>query len=185
MRPKRESPRGVRNMPQQTTAEKRPYLALSVAGAGLLVPLSEVSEILGYDAVAELPGGAEQVRGAVHIRGQVIPVVDIARNLRRPEVTLSRRTSVVMLELTDAAEGCFRVGILCDGLASLLELEPSQIQAPPSLSGAATTALRGVHMHAGANLALLDFARLLKDVALQEAEFAPDDPIWAYLPPAS
>jgi purine-binding chemotaxis protein CheW len=185
MRSKRENPRGGRPAQAEKAAEKLPYLSISVAGAGLLVPLSEVSEILGYDAVAELPGAAEQVRGAVHVRGQLIPVVDIARNLRRPPVALSRRTSVVMLELTDPARGGFAVGILCDGLASLLELEPGQIEAPPSLAGASPAHLRGVYANAGVNLALLDFALLLKDVALQDSPvIAPnDDPIWAFLPP--
>ena len=124
MRSKR-NPRGARHVPQQTAAEKRPYLSIGVAGAGLLVPLSEVSEILGHDAVAELPGAAEQ-------------------------------------------------------------LEPSEIQAPPTLYGAAPTALRGVHVHAGANLALLDFALLLTDVALQDSPVIPanDDALAAILPPS-
>jgi purine-binding chemotaxis protein CheW len=185
MRSKRDNQRGARQQQPQNVVEKRPYLAIQVSGAGLLIPLGEVSEILGYDAVAELPGAAEQVRGAVHLRGRVVPVVDVARNLRRPAVALSRRTSVVMLELSDPAKGSFAVGILCDGLASLLELEARQIEPPPALQGSAPATLRGIYANAGVNLALLDFALLLKDVALQDSPLiAPnDDPIWAFLPP--
>lgn len=169
---------------KQTSAQAQPYLSFSVSGAGLILPLSEVSEILGYDAVAELPGAAEQVRGAVRNRGRVIPVVDVARNLRRPAITLSRRTSVLMLELA-GPNGSFPVGILSEGLASLIEVAPAQIEAPPSLYGASPPYLRGVYASGGVNLALIDFAILLKDVPLEKNNDAPsnDDPIWAFMPP--
>lgn len=182
MRAKRE-PRGA-GQQKQASEQTQPFLSFSVSGAGLILPLREVSEILGYDAVSELPGAAEQVRGAVHNRGRIIPVVDVARNLRRPAITLSRRTSVLMLELT-GPNGTFPVGILSEGLASLVDIAPTQIEPPPSLYGASPAYLRGVFANGGVNLALIDFAILLKDVSLEGNGDAPpsDDPIWAFMPP--
>lgn len=146
------------------SAETEPYLSFKVAGTDLILPLRAVSEILAYESVSALPGAPADVRGVVHVRDRTVPVIDVAGMLGRPPLIVSKRTSILMLDLTSAS-GSFAVGVLSDGLATLLDLDPSKIAGPPNLNGLPLPYVRGLYAQGSTSLTLIDFAVLLEGTA--------------------
>ncbi|MEY4508150.1 MAG: hypothetical protein RLZZ450_272 [Pseudomonadota bacterium] len=120
--------------PHKSSAQ---YLVFVVSGMEMAVALAAVSEILPYERVSELPGTPPFVRGVAHVRGRVIPVVDLAVKLGRKSEPTTKRSCILMLELSlhgahaTASDALLTVGIVMDGVATLLDLERSQIRDAP------------------------------------------------------
>lgn len=106
------------------------FLVFSVAGVELAVGLSYVLEIVPYERVCALPGAPRSVRGVVHLRGRVIPVMDLAIKLGRPPASVTKRTCILMLEVSQANE-LLPVGVVMDGLAKLCDVDAKQIKRAP------------------------------------------------------
>lgn len=122
----------------------RQYLVLSISGLELGIPLERVSEAIPYDGFSPLPGAPDHVLGLVHVRGRVVPVFDLAKPLGRRACSISKRSCVLMLELSLAGEP-LHVGVVMDGVATLLEIDEQEIRSPPRLGAQALLRyLRGV-----------------------------------------
>ena len=92
------------------------YLVFFVSGMEMAVPLACISEIVQYERVSEVPGTPPYVRGVVHVRGRVIPVIDLAMKLGRPPETPGKRTCILMFELSRDGRP-LHMGIVMDNVA--------------------------------------------------------------------
>ena len=54
------------------------YLTFMIGGEEYAVSLLKVKEIIEYDIVTEVPKTPEWVRGVINLRGNVVPVIDLA-----------------------------------------------------------------------------------------------------------
>lgn len=165
------------------------YLVFAVSGMEMAVELATVSEIVPYERVSELPGTPAFVRGVVHVRERVIPVVDLAVKLCRKPEPVTKRSCILMLELPSlrarqetgqastkseraeeaggaSVEEKLPVGIVMDGVATLLDLSLSQIRAAPRFGAHIDTRyVEGLVPTDHGMLPIIDFSRL----------FAPDE----------
>jgi purine-binding chemotaxis protein CheW len=117
---------------RHTGPSLRQYLVLTISGLELGIPLERVSEAIPYDGFSPLPGAPNDVLGLVHVRGRVVPVFDLGPALGRPACALSKRSCVLMLELSFDHDS-LHVGVVMDGVASLLDVDESEIRPPPKL----------------------------------------------------
>ena len=122
-------------MDPQTTAEATgavgQYLTFSLMGEEYAVGLLQVQEILEYAAVTRVPKLPAWVRGAINLRGRVVPVVDLAVRFGLAPLTVSPRTCIVILEV--AAEGGRTVvGVLVDSVSQVIDIRPEEIEPAPS-----------------------------------------------------
>ncbi len=102
-----------------------------------------------------MPATPPWIRGVVNLRGQVLPVIDLAVKFGLPPTVVSVRTCVVVFEL--AIDGqTTSVGALVDEVSQVLELAESEIEPPPSFG----TQIR-VEYLVGATLSKGRFALLL------------------------
>ena len=144
------------------------YLVFSVSSGDLAVALSYVLEIVPYERVSDVPGSPAYVRGVVHLRGRVLPVVDLAVKLGRTPRPVTKRTCILILELR--GEGArLPMGVVMDGLATLLEVDKNQIVAPPQFSrGSDVRFVEGLIPTERGMLPLIDVERLFGDEELSE-----------------
>ncbi|MDX9835202.1 MAG: chemotaxis protein CheW [Desulfobulbus sp.] len=68
----------ARDVQRPTSADTTPYLAFLLAGRELVLPLADVQETGRLVAVAPLPNLPRWIYGIMHIRGEILPVVDLA-----------------------------------------------------------------------------------------------------------
>jgi purine-binding chemotaxis protein CheW len=114
--------------PSQTRAQ---YLSFVLCGEEYAVNILRVKEIIEYDALTRVPAMPASVRGVINLRGRVVPVVDLAARFGLPESGITRRSCIVMVELTDNDESVV-MGIIADAVSQVLDLAASDIEPPPS-----------------------------------------------------
>src|SRR5258708_36108196 len=75
------------------------YLTFFIAGEEYAVTLEKVREVIPYDTVTRVPGMPAPVRGVTNLRGNVVPVIDLAIKFRLPEIPLNARACIVLVEM--------------------------------------------------------------------------------------
>jgi len=145
----------------------RQFLRLALGPQSFATPIHRVREILEVCRLTELPCTPSFVRGVMHLRGVVVPVMDLNARLGRGVSTLGPRSCVLVVESGDAASGAPVLGALVDGVHEVLELGDEQIEPPPPLGTPVPAEyLRGMAHVRGALMGVLDLDRLLSPDAL-------------------
>lgn len=93
--------------------------------------LDQTREILEYTQVTAVPLMPEFILGVINLRGEVVPVIDLALRLGRSAIKANRRSCIIIVELNDYEQEQM-VGLLVDTVSEVTELEPSQIESAPS-----------------------------------------------------
>jgi purine-binding chemotaxis protein CheW len=144
------------------------YLVFVASKREMAIGLAQVSEIVPYEGVSPVPGTPAYVRGVAHVRGRLIPVIDLALKLGLPSEPNTKRSCILMLDLS-LDEQAFPVGIVMDGVATLLDLDTSQIKPPPRFgAGVDVKYLQGLVPTERGTLPLIDFARVFASEELAQ-----------------
>jgi purine-binding chemotaxis protein CheW len=107
------------------------YLSFVLCGEEYAVNILRVKEIIEYDTLTRVPAMPPCVRGVINLRGRVVPVVDLAARFGLAESAITRRSCIVMVELTDGDDAVV-MGIITDAVSQVLDLADSAIEPPPS-----------------------------------------------------
>jgi purine-binding chemotaxis protein CheW len=118
-----------------TSQERTQYLSFALCGEEYAVDILRVKEIIEHGALTRVPAMPAAVRGVINLRGRVVPVVDLAARFGLPEREVTRRSCIVMVELTDDGESVV-VGIVADAVSQVLDLAETDIEPPPSFGTA-------------------------------------------------
>jgi purine-binding chemotaxis protein CheW len=114
------------------------YLTFFIAGEEYAVSLEFVREVIPYDTVTRVPGMPETVRGVTNLRGSVVPVIDLALKFRLPEVPVTSRTCIVLVETT--LEGApVLMGLMTEQVGQVLGLAAGELLASPSFGAPVRT----------------------------------------------
>jgi chemotaxis signal transduction protein len=95
----------------------RTYVRLRLAAERYAVPVEHVIEVAGLGALAAVPGTRPELLGVCSLRGQILPVVDLALLLRVPHpapASLLLVTEVEQLQAGFAVDEVSDVGALAD-----------------------------------------------------------------------
>lgn len=110
------------------------YLTFLTPGKVYAVSIMKVKEIIEYGNVIDVPMMPEFINGAINLRGQVIPVIDLNVRLGGEETEVTRRSCIVVVELNLAGDNK-RVGLLVDAVSKVVDFNESQIDEAPSFNG--------------------------------------------------
>lgn len=106
------------------------YLTFFIAGEEYAVSLEFVREVIPYDTVTRVPGMPETVRGVTNLRGNVVPVIDLAIKFRLPQVPVTSRTCIVLVETT-IEDNVALMGLMTERVGQVLALGPGELLDPP------------------------------------------------------
>lgn len=107
------------------------YLTFMIGGEEYAVSLLKVKEIIEYDIVTEIPKTPPWVRGVINLRGNVVPVIDLAVKFRLPESIPGKLTCIVITEVECEGEATV-VGVMADSVRQVIDLKHEEIETPPS-----------------------------------------------------
>lgn len=107
------------------------YLTFFVAGEEYAVNILKVKEIVQYDTVTVVPNTAPWIRGVTNLRGNVVPVIDLAVKFGLPASKVSKFSCVVITEVEYQGDW-LTLGVMTDLVNQVLDFSDKDIEAPPA-----------------------------------------------------
>jgi|SRR5471032_1939950 len=156
------------NMPQSTSYLPEPapvqsiqHLSFRVRQAGYALPIDLVREIIEYNEVTAVPMMPAFIHGVINLRGNVVPVMDLAARFGFELTVPGKRTCIVIIELVmeDVSQ---RIGLVVDAVDAVLDIDPEQVvQPPPFGAGIRTDFIAGMARRDQVFTIILNVAQVL------------------------
>lgn len=137
------------------------YLTFTLQNEVYGLDILRVREILEYTRPTTVPMMPAFVHGVINLRGNVVPVIDLAQRFGRAPTALQARTCIVIIEI-DGEDGPLAIGVLVDAVNAVLDMEAGQIEPAPSFgTGLKQEFIRGMARTEAGFIILLDVGRVL------------------------
>lgn len=115
---------------QPAQAGARELLIFGLGKEEYAIDIGLVQEIRGYGAVTRIANTPAFLKGCIHLRGSIVPLVDLRIALGQAEPAYDASTVVIILVFAHGA-----TGIVVDRVADVVPLAPAHIKPPPQLHG--------------------------------------------------
>lgn len=118
-------------MEQTETASERTIVTFRLAGAEHGIGVERVLEVLALPKLTRVPTTPAWILGIMHLRGGVVPVLDLAAKLGLGPTPTDREACVILLD-SEALGERRPVGLVVEAMARLLEVAASAVEQPPA-----------------------------------------------------
>ena len=107
------------------------HLTFHLAGEEYAVGILKVKEIIEYGTLTVVPQTPPSVRGVINLRGNVVPVVDLAIKFGMAQSPITNRTCIIIVEVALDGEQAV-MGVIADSVSQVIDLPASEILPPPA-----------------------------------------------------
>jgi len=144
-------------LPGSSNEAIRQMLSFRVGTEEYAIDILQVHEIRGQSAVTVMPRTAAWVRGAMNLRGNIVPIVDVRTRFGLPPDTAVGRPVIVVV-----AVGERLMGLLVDAVCDVIELPLSAIEPAPEVQhDADADFVEALGRHADRLIILLNVQKLI------------------------
>lgn len=112
-------------------AVAKQFLTFRIGHENYGLELSQTREIIEYSGITEVPLMPSFLRGVINLRGEVVPVIDLAVRLGRKAIEVQRRTCIIVVELNNNDQHHV-LGLLADAVSEVIEMDDENIEDAPS-----------------------------------------------------
>jgi purine-binding chemotaxis protein CheW len=112
-------------------AEQTQYLTFMLGTEMFAIGILAVKEIIEYSGITTVPMMPACIRGVLNLRGAVVPVLDLSLRFGRPEIIVSKRTCIIIVETESNGEQ-YVIGMVVDAVNAVMDIPASEIEPPPS-----------------------------------------------------
>jgi purine-binding chemotaxis protein CheW len=139
--------------------QKGKFLTFALGKEEYGIEISYVTEIVGIQAITEVPELPEYVKGIINLRGKIIPVIDVRLRFKKEAREYTDRTCTIVIDIEDIS-----VGLIVDTVAEVMSIAEQEIVPPPHVSsGSQNNYIKGIGK-VGSNVKLLlDCDKLLSN----------------------
>ncbi|MCK9485331.1 MAG: chemotaxis protein CheW [Dehalococcoidia bacterium] len=152
----------------RVAGEERQLVVFELNGETYGVEIHTVREIIRMQKVTFVPDAPDCVEGVINLRGRVIPVVDLRKRFRMPEVERGADVRILVVDIEGED-----IGVIVDAVTEVKRVPEADIQADTSI---ATTEdsyyIEGIARLEEDLLILLSLPRALGNQAIAIAETA-------------
>jgi purine-binding chemotaxis protein CheW len=113
-----------------TTVDSDQFLTFVLAGEEYGIEILRVQEIKGFAKVRPIPNAPPYIKGAMNLRGTVVPVVDLRIRLGMPEAEYNHFTVIIVVGVGDKV-----VGMVVDAVSDVLNIPQGQVEQTPEIAG--------------------------------------------------
>ena len=153
-------------MPVETITEMRQYLTFKLGEEVFALDVAKVREVLDFTSVTRVPRTPEFMRGVINLRGSVVPVVDLRLTFGMSRTEKTVNTCIVVVEVSLDGESVI-VGALADSVEEVIDLEPDQIEAAPTIGASVKTEfIEGIGKRDSGFLIILDIDKVFSAAEL-------------------
>jgi purine-binding chemotaxis protein CheW len=107
------------------------YLTFMLGNESFAIGILAIKEIIEYSQLTQVPMMPAYVRGVINLRGAVVPVADVSVRFGRPSSEVTKRTCIVIVEVTLGGERQ-DLGLVVDSVSAVLEIPQADIEPPPT-----------------------------------------------------
>jgi len=107
------------------------YLTFRIGNENYGLELSQTREIIEYSGITEVPLMPNFLRGVINLRGEVVPVIDLAVRLGRKPIEVQKRTCIIVVELANSEQNHV-LGLLADSVSEVIDMNDDNIEDAPS-----------------------------------------------------
>jgi len=119
-------------MKNDSQAKINSYLSFKLGDDEFAAHVSKVLNILEMTKITQVPKSPEYMKGVINLRGAVLPIIDTRIKFGMTPTQFTQDTCIVVMEII-MEKDTIQLGALVDSVLSVVEIEDSQIQPPPSL----------------------------------------------------
>jgi len=140
---------------------KAQYLTFDLAGEMYGVEILRVQEIRGWETVREIPNTPDYIKGALNLRGEIVPIIDLRVRFTMENVEYTPVTVVIVL-CVETGQGSAIMGIVADAVSDVLDVNLKDIKDKPNLGVKIDTQfIRGMYVTKDNMIMLLNVDKLL------------------------
>ncbi len=118
-------------MDNHEPSEQTQHLTFHLAEEEYAIGILKVKEIVEYGTLTVVPQTPPFVRGVINLRGNVVPVVDLAIKFGIAPSPITARTCIVIVEVALDSEQS-AMGLIADSVSQVVDLPPGAILPPPT-----------------------------------------------------
>ncbi len=120
-----------RQKKSQSVEVIKQYLTFRIGNENYGLELSQTREIIEYSGITEVPLMPNFLRGVINLRGEVVPVIDLAVRLGRKSIEVQKRTCIIVVELQNSEQNHV-LGLLADSVSEVIDMNDDNIEDAPS-----------------------------------------------------
>lgn len=156
---------------KETISEEIQLLVFSLANEEFACKTSQVREITKMMEITRMPKAPSYIKGVINLRGKVIAVIDLARQLGLPPCELGEENRIIVADLDDDI-----VGMIVDSASVVLRISTESIEPTPAVieNKIDTRYIDGVGRVGDRLFVLLDLNKVLSSEETEGAEEAAD-----------
>lgn len=119
-------------LPDTVKARPGKYLTFVLGEEQYGLDILKVQEIIGLMAITRVPKTPDYIRGVINLRGKVNPIIDLRLKFSMDSMEDTRKTCIVVLQLTGEEGTVMPLGIVVDEVAEVVDITAEHLQPPPS-----------------------------------------------------
>jgi purine-binding chemotaxis protein CheW len=147
-------------------ADSGQFLTFTIQGEEYGIEILRVQEIKGFTKVRPIPNAPPYIKGAMNLRGAVIPIVDLRSRFGMEEAACNQFTVIIVVSV-----GTKIVGLVVDSVSDVLNIARDQIDQTPDVGGDVDTSFFQGMGRVGEKLVLLlNIDRLLGGTRIEGLE---------------
>ncbi|QPK64190.1 chemotaxis protein CheW [Methylomonas sp. LL1] len=138
------------------------FLTFELADEAYGIEILKVQEIRGWEPIRKIPNTPAYVKGALNLRGTIVPIVDLRERFNMETVEYTPVTVVIVVCIQTENAGPAVMGIVADAVSDVLDINPAEIKHSPNLGAKINTRyIRGMFVAKKNMVMLLDVDKLL------------------------
>jgi purine-binding chemotaxis protein CheW len=105
------------------------YLTFIIGNESYGIGIRYVTEIVGIEAITEMPEMPDYVKGIINLRGNIIPVLDVRLRFNMEQREYDDRTCIIVVFCNGVL-----IGLIVDSVSEVLTLPAGDIVELPKIS---------------------------------------------------
>lgn len=151
-------------MEMEEDTQKGRFLTFLLGKETYGIEIKYVTEIIGIQAITEIPELPEYVKGIINLRGKVIPVIDVRLRFKKEPREYNDRTCIIVVDISSIS-----IGLIVDSVSEVLTIPEQGIVEPPKLNeGFNNRYIKNIGKVGNDVKLLLDCEKLLSEGMLED-----------------
>ncbi|MDP4146232.1 MAG: chemotaxis protein CheW [Bacillota bacterium] len=144
--------------------QKGKYLIFSLSSEEYGIEIKYVTEIIGMQAITQVPDIPGYIKGIINLRGKIIPVMDVRLRFNKEPRDYDCRTCIIVIEIKNIS-----IGLAIDRVVEVLDIADKDISDPPSIGNASSNRyIKGIGKVGDSVKLLIDCGKLINYGQVEE-----------------